>query len=131
MRKFDRLSPLIAGLEPARPLTRWHLLGAGLVIWLVFTLIFPAGGRNSNPFFLFGGTLFLILLYFLPERLYGTTIGLLEGRLLRVVDALDEILRSGEMGFTQAAYFQVRDNLAAARRELRLQIDLAYRAQRG
>ena len=90
-------------------------------------MYFPESGRNGNPFLLFGGSMSLLLIYFIPEHLYGTTVGLLEGRLLRIVDALDEILQRGEMGFTQAAFFQTRDNLARARRELRQQLDLAYR----
>jgi hypothetical protein len=72
----------------------------------------------------------LIILYFIPERVYGTTIELLEGKLLRVVDALDRLLTSGQVEFSEAAFFQVRENLEAARRELRQQIDLAHRRWR-
>jgi hypothetical protein len=68
-----------------------------------------------------------MLLYFVPERLYGTTVELLEGKVLRVVDELDRMLQANEIGFTEAAFFKVRDNLSAARRELREQIDLAHR----
>ena len=49
---------------------------------------------------------------------------------LRVVDELERILLEGDTGFTPAAFFQVKENLTEARRELRQQIDLAHRRWR-
>ncbi len=69
----------------------------------------------------------MIALLFLPESLYGTTIELVQAKVLRVVDLLLDILNSDQMGFSEAAYFQARENLLDARAELRQQIDLAHR----
>jgi hypothetical protein len=44
-----------------------------------------------------------------------------------VVDVLDELLHTKELGLTEAAFFRVKENLEEARRELREQIDLAHR----
>jgi hypothetical protein len=91
----------------------------------------PAWASRVSPAVWSSSTVFgLIILYFIPERVYGTTIELLEGKLLRVVDALDRLLTSGQVEFSEAAFFQVRENLEAARRELRQQIDLAHRRWR-
>ena len=80
----------------------------------------------------FYGYLFalLIVAFFVPERLYGTTIELLEGKVLRVVDALEHVLQSEELGFTEAVYFHVKEDLQASKQELRQQIDLAHRRWR-
>ncbi|MFM7583329.1 MAG: hypothetical protein ACKO9F_11535, partial [Caldilinea sp.] len=66
-------------------------------------------------------------LFWIPEDLYGTTVELLEGKLLYVVDSLLALLDSGQMEFTEAAFFQARQNLLDAHAELRQQIDLAHR----
>jgi len=42
-----------------------------------------------------------------------------------------EILNSGAMDFSEAAFFRTRENLLQARAELRLQIDLAHRPPNG
>ena len=42
-----------------------------------------------------------------------------------------EILNSGVMEFSEAAHFKVREDLLAARAELRQQIDLAHRSPNG
>ncbi len=69
----------------------------------------------------------MLIFYFVPERFYGTTVEMIEAKVLRVVDALDRLLQSAELGLTEAAYFRVKENLEAARRELRQQIDIAHR----
>ena len=73
----------------------------------------------------------IVAVFFIPESVYGTTTELLEGKVLRVVDVLLEILNSGTMGFSEAAFFRTRENLLKAREELRLQIDLAHRPPTG
>jgi hypothetical protein len=83
--------------------------------------------RNISSASIYGYFLLLVVFYFVPERLYGTTIELLEAKVLRVVDALDQLLHTTELGLTEAAYFRVKENLETARRELREQIDLAHR----
>ena len=52
-------------------------------------------------------------------------------KVLRVVDGLLVILDSGVLEFTEAAFFQTRQNLLDARAELRQQIDLAHRPHNG
>ena len=55
---------------------------------------------------------------------------MIEGKVLRIVEMLEAILQKGDLGFTEAAYFQAKENLQAARTELRQQIDLAHRKWR-
>ena len=75
-----------------------------------------------------GGVLLTVLaVFFLPESLYGTTIELLEGKVLYIVDTLLTILNSGKLEFSEAAFFRARENLLIAHSELRQQIDLAHR----
>ena len=95
---------------------------------ILFALISSRFARTSSAVFFYSYVGGLVVLYLLPERLYGTTIELLEGKLLRIVDTLDGLLAENKLGFTEAAFFQVKDNLEAARRELRQQIDLAHRS---
>ncbi len=127
LKSYDRLAAHIGPLGTARPITRWHLMGLVFLLWLL--IVWFVGQELSTTGqrvlgFALAST--LILLYFLPERLYGTTIELLEGKVLRVVETLEGILQSQEMQFSEAAYFQVKENLQAARQELRQQIHLAH-----
>ncbi|MCC6457318.1 MAG: hypothetical protein IT328_20355, partial [Caldilineaceae bacterium] len=41
--------------------------------------------------------------------------------------SLEQMLQADELGFSEAAYFRVKENLESARRDLREQIDLAHR----
>ncbi len=124
---YDRLRARIGDLTPARPITRWHMMGVVAVLW--FLVVFLVGqelgeaSRRAMGFVLAGA---LILIYFLPERLYGTTIELLEGKVLRVVETMEQILLAEEMQFTEAAFFQVKENLQVAHHELREQIRLVH-----
>lgn len=127
LKRYERLDGAVGQMPPARPITRWHVMGLVALAWFLFVLFAGQGltltSQRALGFVLAG---IMILIYFLPERLYGTTTELLEGKVLRVVETLEEILLAQEMGFTEAAYFQVKDNLAAARKELRQQIYLAH-----
>jgi len=127
LKRYERLHSSVGQLRAARPITRWHLMGAMSLLWLVVVLVFGQKmGITSQRALGFVLTSALILLYFLPERVYGTTIELLEGKVLLVVETLERILQSQEMQFTEAAYFQVKENLSAARQELRQQIKLVH-----
>jgi hypothetical protein len=64
---------------------------------------------------------------FLPEHIYGTTMELLQAKVLFIVDALLDLLNSGSMDFSEAAFYRARENLLVAHEELRQQIDLAHR----
>ncbi|MFZ1753717.1 MAG: hypothetical protein WBO46_10150 [Caldilineaceae bacterium] len=127
LQKYERLAETVEKLSPARPITRWHVMGGVSLVWIL--VIWFSGqelGLNSQRALSFTLAGLLILVYFLPERLYGTTTEQLEGKVLRVVETLEKILQSQEMGFTEAAFFQVKDNLQAAHKELRQQIHLAH-----
>jgi hypothetical protein len=132
VKSYDLLQSRLASLKPARPIARWQVLTLAAVVGLLLFLTF--GGRldqSSGPVILYGFMFsMLIFAFFVPERLYGTTIELLEAKVLRVVETLEQILRKEELGYSEAAYFQVKDNLEAARQELRQQIDLAHRRWR-
>lgn len=128
VKSYDLLARPLATLQPARPIARWQIMVLAGVMGVI--LIFALPGRVDRVLasaITSGYFLSLIMLYFVPERLYGTTIELLEAKVLRVVDALDQLLHTNELGLTEAAFFRVKENLESARRELREQIDLAHR----
>lgn len=128
LQSYDRLARPLAAITPARPIARWQVMT--LVAVLGFLLMLSTAGQaNQRAFTMMGYGLFfsVLIFFFVPERLYGTTIELLEAKVLRVVDELEKLLLRDELDLTEAAYFRVKENLEAARRELRQQIDLAHR----
>lgn len=128
VKSFDLLAQPLASLKPARPIARWQLMVLAGVLGVILLLALPGWvGRGGASAISSGYFLSLILFFFVPERLYGTTIELLEAKVLRVVDVLDEMLHTKELGLTEAEFFRIKENLEAARRELREQIDLAHR----
>ncbi|HRW06032.1 MAG TPA: hypothetical protein P5121_13090 [Caldilineaceae bacterium] len=131
VRNYPELASSLRSLKSARPIARWQVMTLAAVCGVV--LFFALGSRFprlTHLFFVSGYFFLLIGLYFVPERLYGTTVEQIEGKVLRVVDTLETLLMSGSMEFTEAAFFQVKENLQVARRELRQQIDLAHRRWR-
>jgi hypothetical protein len=128
VKSYDRLAQPLAGMTAARPIARRHVMVLAAVIGVIGLTALSGRVDRSLSNALFYSLFFaLVVLYFVPERLYGTTIELLEAKVLRVVDALDRLLVGQELGFTEAAFFKVKENLETARRELRQQIDLAHR----
>ncbi len=128
IRRYDLLARPLASLKPARPIARWQVMVLAGVLGIILFLVLPGWvERGVSSAILYGYILSLIIFYFVPERIYGTTIELLEAKVLRVVDVLDQLLQTKELGLTEAAYFRVKENLETARRELREQIDLAHR----
>ncbi len=126
VKTYEPLRGALHDLRPARPISRWQVMALGAAIGLLALIALPASEPRLR-LLVYVYTFGLILLYFVPERIYGTTVEMLEGKVLRVVEALERVLQSGEMGFTDAVFFQVKENLDDARRELRQQIDLAHR----
>lgn len=132
VRRYDKLAPYLATMPAARPVARWQILTLMAAVWVILALALPGRVSQQWTTLLVGSWLLTIVaVFFIPEAFYGTTIELLEAKVLRVVDALLEILNSGAMEFTEAAHFKVRDDLIAAREELRQQIDLAHRPPTG
>ena len=125
---YDPLRSALPTLTPARPLTRNMLFAAVTLTSVILALVFR---EPLGRLFLFAivsaVTLTAITLFLVPVRLYGTTVALIEGKVLRVVNVLEAMLMAGEMGFTEAAFFVVKENLTTARSELRQQIHLAQR----
>lgn len=131
LKRYDRLAPALRTLRPAIPVARWQLLILGCMMGVVIWLALQARSyRLLATSFVTSYTLFLCFFYFLPERFYGTTIELIEGKVLRIVEILESLLQQGDLDFTEAAYFQAKAHLQAARTELRQQIDLAHRRWR-
>lgn len=128
LKMYDLLEPVLRTLKPARPVARWQVLSiaavAGFILLVTFASRFARGWQSG---FFYSYLLLLVVVFLIPERIYGTTIELLEGKVLRIVDAMDTLLSKGELGFSEAAHFQAKGNLESARRELRQQIDLAHR----
>ncbi len=132
IRRYERLAERLVSMRSARPVARWQVVTLLVVAWVILALALP--GLVSQQWFMvmMGGWLFVIVAaFFIPESLYGTTTELIEAKVLRVVDVLLEILDSGVLEFTEAAFFQTRQNLLDARAELRQQIDLAHRPHNG
>lgn len=127
LKGYDQLATSLKTISPARPINRWMVMAAALGIWLLAMFIFgqtlgPQGARLLT----LGATGTLILLYFLPESLYGTTTEMIEGKVLRIVEALEELLFSHKLEVSEAVFFKIKENLEEARRELRQQIHLAH-----
>ena len=128
VKRYDLLAPRVRNLSLARPVTRRQIIIIGIVAGIFLFLLCPDQvGPVSRRVILYAYVLSLIFFYFIPERYYGTTVELLEGKTLRVVDELEALLLSGQVDFSKAAFFQIKENLAEARRELRQQLDLAHR----
>lgn len=128
LKTYDQLAIAVQDISAARPVTRYDLMAGAVILW-VLALILLRGqlGVASNRILAFGVWGLVILLYFLPESLYATTVELLEAKVLRVVEALEALLVSQEMEVTEAVFFKIKENLNTARRELRQQIHLAHR----
>jgi hypothetical protein len=132
IRRYDRLAERLATIRTARPVARWQVVTLLVVAWVILALALPGLVSQQWVTVIIGGWLFVIVaVFFMPESLYGTTTELIEAKVLRVVDVLLEILDSGVLEFTEAAFFQTRQHLLAARTELRQQIDLAHRPHNG
>ncbi len=128
VKRYDKLNAALRDLAPARPIARWQIMVLLAVLWLILWLALPGRvDRGLMAAMLVGGMGTIVVMMFLPESLYGTTMELLDAKVLRVVDALLELLNSGKMNLSEAVYFKAKENLTAAREELRLQIDLAHR----
>lgn len=128
LRAYQPLRARLAAMKPARPVARWQVVTLMMVVWaLVILLLMGRVDRLLLVILLNGAVLTLLASYMLPAAVFGTTVEELEGKLLRVVTALEEMLAQNEPGFTEGAFFTTRSNLEAARRELREQLDLAHR----
>ncbi len=126
VREYDRLQPVVAKIMPARPLTRAMVMIVYTVLNLVLMLLLsPALGRlgMSTALSIFG--IGLLVIFFVPQGWYGTTVEQIEGKVLRVVQALQGILTSDALQLSEAVYFQVKELLDEAAAELRQQVFLA------
>lgn len=127
LKTYDQLAPGLQDVSAARPITRYDLMIAAFLLWLLSLLFLREqlgiAGTRILAFSMWG---LVILLYFLPESLYATTVELLEAKVLRVVETLEALLVSQEMEVTEAVFFKIKENLNTARRELRQQIHLAH-----
>ena len=129
VRAYDQLSPLLADMKGARPIARWQVMTLYAVLWgIVYLWSIGRVEGVAQLVLLNGMALGFISFFFIPEGVYGTTIEDLEGKVLRVVQAMEGILARDEVNFTEAAYFKAREALKAAHHELRQQLDLAHRA---
>ena len=127
LKTYDQLAPALHDISAARPITRYDLMAAAFLLWLALLFLLREQlGVAGNRILAFSMWGLVILLYFLPESLYATTVELLEAKVLRVVETLEALLISQEMEVTEAVFFKIKENLNTARRELRQQIHLAH-----
>jgi hypothetical protein len=128
LKRYEWLGSQLKNLSPARPIARWQIMIIGIIVGLFAILALPSTiGQSWSTILIYSWLFALVVLYFIPQRFYGTTIELLEGKVLRVVELLETMLLTDDIEFTEAAYFQVKEHLSAAKHELRQQIDLAHR----
>jgi hypothetical protein len=74
VKRYDKLRGPLGDLAPARPIARWQILVLLIVLWLILWLALPGRvDRGLEAALLIGGTGTIILTFFLPESLYGTT----------------------------------------------------------
>jgi hypothetical protein len=125
VRTYDQLAPRLAQIKTARPITRAMVLAGVLAFWLAAALVAAVVGlRFSTLFWMVSSVSLIFLVFLVPPAVYGTSVEAIEGRVLVVVQALQELLDHGDMQFSEAAYFQVRDTLREAADELRQQVYL-------
>jgi hypothetical protein len=128
IRRYDRLGPELRDMRRARPVARWQVLTLCLVACLILYLAMAGRlERMVTVLLLNSMVLLFIAVLMTPERVYGTTVEEIEGKVLRVVLILEDLVARGEAGFTEAAHFRVKEILEEARVELRQQLDLAHR----
>ncbi len=131
-RRYDLLAERMGPMPLARPISRWQIMSIAALVGVIFFLLVPPRvGSIPGVYLIYAYAFSMIAFYFVPEQLYGTSIELLEAKLLRIVENLEEILQNEPLGFSEAAYFRTKDNLGAAKRELRQQLDLAHRSRWG
>jgi hypothetical protein len=130
VRTYDRLEQPLKGLKKARGLTRNMMLGGTMLVWFLASVLFAQViGQGLVQIFTSGAIMVIIAIAIVPPGSYGTSVEAIEGRVLVVVQALQKCLESGEMGFSEAAFFVVRDVLREAAAELRQQVYLSRRAR--
>ncbi len=128
LRLLEPLGAHLRDMKPARPVARWQVVTLTLVAWaLVILLLMNRVERIWITLMLNGAVLTLLASYMVPASVFGTTVEGLEGKLLRIVTTLEVMLVENQLGLSEGAFFSVRENLEAARRELRQQLDLAHR----
>ncbi|MEZ4766907.1 MAG: hypothetical protein R2844_00570 [Caldilineales bacterium] len=122
---YEQLGATAASLEKARPVTRLLVITATLGIWLICVLIATQFLAFLTAGLLLGLTTMLIFsVMMIPPRVYGTSVEAIEGRVLVVVEKLQAMLTADDLGFSEAAFLQVRDVLREANAELRQQVYL-------
>ncbi len=128
LRRYELLGVRLAGMRPARPIARLHVATLSVVVWAILLLtLLGRSERVVQLLLLNSAGLTVLAVWLIPESLFGTTVEGLEGKLLRVVTVLEEMLAGNELHFTEGAFWTARGNLTAARLELRQQLDLAHR----
>jgi len=128
LKRFQPFSTSLANIKHARPVARWQVMTLYAVVWgIVYLWSIGRVEGMAQLLLLNGMAIGFISFFFIPEGLYGTTIEQIEGRVLRVVQAMEGMLAQEEVQFTEGAYYKVREALKQAHDELREQLDLAHR----
>jgi hypothetical protein len=126
VRSYDLLRQPLARLKPARGITRWMVLAAALLAWLLLSLVGSSVFAQLPLMLLLGiSTMLIFMVYLVPPAAYGTSVEQIEGGVLAVVTELQKILTSEQLGLSEAAFFVVRDVLQEASDELRQQVYLS------
>jgi hypothetical protein len=130
LQAYDALQGPLRAIRPARLLTRGLVMTIFFVAsFLVALLILPALSRGAVTFYSIAWPLLALGILLVPPSLYGTSVEQIEGKVLRVVEALQAILEKNELGVTEAVFFSIKEMLEEAHNELYQQVSLAHPGQ--
>lgn len=128
LRRFDLLAPTIATIKPARPVARWQAMALYVIFWLIVYMWTMGRMQGMAQMVLLNSlALGFLTFFFIPERVFGTTVEEIEAKTLRIVQAMETMLLSNQVDFSEAAFYKAKEALEGARLELRQQLDLAHR----
>ena len=124
---YDALQGRLKGVRPARPITRGLVMTVFLIAsFLLALLVLPAVSRGVMTGYSVAWPLLALGVFLVPPTFYGTSVEQIEGKVLRVVEALQAILEKNELDVTEAVFFMIKEVLDEAHNELHDQIYLAH-----
>ena len=127
---YDLLQRRLQDVRPARPVTRGLVMTVFLIVsFLLAVLVLPSVSRGVMTGYSVAWPLLALAVFLVPPTFYGTSVEQIEGKVLRVVEALQVILEKNELGVTEAVFFSIKEMLEEAHNELYQQVSLAHRGQ--
>ncbi len=127
---YDLLQGRLKDVRPARLITRGLVLSVFLIAsFLLAVVVLPSVSRAVLTGYSVAWPLLALGILIVPPTFYGTSVEQIEGKVLRVVEALQAILEKNELGVTEAVFFSIKEMLEEAHNELYQQVSLAHPGQ--